>query len=152
MLAAFAALWVALKAPKMAASYAEQYRRETAVADEVRALQVQVFRALMKGRSEMLNQDTRAAINLIEAAFPNEPEVRAKRRMFTKAANAQPFESSALVEAYLSLLEAVTRAVGLNSQINRFDIESGYYPRALGILDEAAISEAMAKIAKEGGN
>lgn len=67
--------------------------------------------------------------------------------MFTKASGADPFDSNALVQSYLALVEAVTDAVGLGDQIDRFDIESGYYPRALGMIDEAALAEAAARIA-----
>lgn len=147
MIAAFAAVRIAWKAPQLAASYAEKYRRETAALDEQRMLQVWVFRALMKGRAEIVHQDTRAAINLCEAAFPQDSKVRAARRMFTKASGADPFDSNALVQSYLALVEAVTDAVGLGDQIDRFDIESGYYPRALGMMDEAALAEAAARIA-----
>lgn len=145
--AAFLALRIASKAPKLAASYAEEFRRESARIDEERALQIYVFRCLMKGRSEIVHPDTRAAINLCEAAFPDDPRVRAARRMFTKASLADPFDHDGFVKAYLSLLESVTVAVGLGDKIDRFDIESGYYPKALGILDEAAIADASAKLA-----
>ncbi len=69
MFAAFVAAFVAAKAPKLAAEYAESYRRKSAESDEMRAFQIYVFRALMKGRSEIIAQDTRAALNLVEAAF-----------------------------------------------------------------------------------
>jgi hypothetical protein len=143
---AIAAVVIANRAPKLAASYAEQYRRETAQLDEARNFQIQVFRALMKGRAEIVAVDTRAAINLAEAAFPTDHQVRAARRLFTKAASANPFVPGDLANAYMSLLEAVTNAVGLGEKIDRFDLESGYYPEALGRLDEAALAEALAKI------
>ncbi|MGE8136015.1 hypothetical protein ACQKO5_20635 [Novosphingobium subterraneum] len=38
-------------------------------------------------------------------------------------------------------------AVGLGDKIDRFDIESDYYPKASGKLDEAAIADAERKIA-----
>lgn len=150
MIAAFVAAFVAARAPKMAAEYAERYRRKTAEADETRSFQVQVFRALMKGRAEIMAQDTRAALNLVEAAFPKHHGVRSARRMFTKAANAQPFVSEVMARAYLDLVQQVSNAVGYEADIDRFDVESGYYPRALGLLDEAAIAEAMRKIAEHG--
>lgn len=148
LLAALAALVIAAKAPRLAARYAEEYRRETAAADELRSLQTNVFRALMKGRKEILALDTRAAINLVEAAFPDESRVRNARRMFTKAADAKPFDAEAFVVAFLDLVQEVSIAVGLGDKIDRFDIESGYYPEALGKLDEAAIVDAELKLSK----
>lgn len=146
--AALLAVLIAWRAPEMAASYAEKYRRQTAEADEQRSLQLLVFRALMKGRSEILNQDTRAAINLVEAAFPKVPKVRAARRMFTKTAAADPFDAQAMIQAYIRLVEAVAEAVGLGDDVDQFDLESGYYPRVLGMMDEAAIADATAKLAQ----
>lgn len=147
MVAAIAAAVIAWKVPRLAAQYAEEYRRETASADELRQFQTWVFRALMKGRAEMLSSDTRAAINLVEAAFTKDPKVRGARRSFTKAANTLPYDEKLIVEAYLALVEAVSCAAGYGDHIDRFDIESGYYPRAMGLLDEAALAEAAAKIA-----
>lgn len=147
LLAALAALVIAAKAPRLAAKYAEDYRRQTAADDELRSLQSNVFRALMKGRKEILASDTRAAINLVEAAFPDHPKVRNARRMFTKAANATPFNADVFVQAFTELVQEVTVAVGLGDRIDRFDIESGYYPEALGKMDEAAIAEAELKLA-----
>jgi hypothetical protein len=147
MFAAFIAVWIATKAPRLAAKYAEEYRRETAAADEQRALQVHVARLLMKGRSEILSLDSRTALNLVEVAFPTDKAVRNARRLFTKAAQANPFSADNLVASYLSLIEVVAHAVGMED-IDRFDIESGYYPEALSRLDEAAIIEAERKIAE----
>ena len=152
MLAAFVAAYVAARAPKLAAEYAETYRRKTAEADEARAFQLMVFRALMKGRAEIMAQDTRAAINLVEAAFPKCPGVRSARRMFTKSATAQPFSSESMVVSYLDLVLKVACAVGYEADIDRFDVESGYYPTALGLLDEAALAEAMRRIADHGSD
>lgn len=148
LLAALAALVIAAKAPRLAAKYAEEYRRQTANADEIKSLQTYVFRALMKGRQEIMAPDTRAAINLVEVAFPNSPQVRNARRMFTKAANAKPFDAVSFVNAFGNLVQEVTNAIGLAEYIDRFDIESGYYPEVLGKLDEAAIVEAEAKISR----
>lgn len=148
LLAALAALVIAAKAPRLAAKYAEDYRRQTAASDELKALQTYVFRALMKGRQEILAQETRGAINLVEAAFPDHPKVRNARRMFTKAANAQPFDATSFVLAFSDMVQEVANAVGLGDKIDRFDIESGYYPAVLGKIDEAAIADAELKIAE----
>lgn len=148
LLAAVAALVIAQKAPRLAARYAEDYRKETAAADELRSLQTNVFRALMKGRKEILAQDTRAAINLVEVAFADVPKVRNARRMFTKAANASPFDAVVFLQAFTDLVQEVSVAVGLGDKIDRFDIESGYYPEVLSKIDAAALAEAEQKLAQ----
>jgi hypothetical protein len=65
MMAAIVAALIAAKAPRLAAKYAEDYRRENAKADEAARLKSLVFQALMKGRQEIMNADSRAAINLV---------------------------------------------------------------------------------------
>lgn len=145
---AIVAARIAWKAPELAASYAEKYRRETAEADELRTFQIYVFRALMKGRAEILAADTRAAINLVEAAFPHDKPVRVARRLFTRAFTSPSYDEKLIVTRYLDLVQAVAVAVGYGENIDRFDVESGYYPKAMGVLDEAALREAAAKIAQ----
>jgi hypothetical protein len=152
LFAAIAAAVIAFQTPKLAAQYAEEYRRKNAAIDEQRAFQQMIFRALMKGRNELASLDTRAAINLVEVAFPNDTKVRNARRMFTKAASAQPFQAERLIECFNSLIQAVAEAVGLGEAINRFDIESGYYPEVLGKLDAAALHDAEMKLAVQGPN
>lgn len=147
--AAVAAAVIAARTPRLAAQYAEEYRRTNAIIDEQRAFQLNIFRALMKGRSEIVAIDTRAAINLVEIAFPHNARVRDARRMFTKAANRQPFDSLYLFGCFNDLIEAVAEAVGLSEAINRFDIESGYYPEGLGKLDAAALHDAEVKLASQ---
>ena len=148
--AAIVAAVIAARAPKQAAQYAERYRRETARLDEQAAFQTYIFRALMKGRSEIANVDSRAAINLVEAAFPNDAAVRTAKRLFTRAADAQPFDAERLARCYLDLIAAVANAVDLGDVIDRADIEAGYYPVGLGKLDAAALLEAEKKLAEIG--
>ena len=145
LLAAIVAAIIALKAPRMAAKYAEEYRRENVKIDDQSKLQTDVFRALMKGRSEILAPDSRAAINLVEVAFPDNADVRNARRMFTVAARARPFDANQMVKSYFDLIESVSKAIG--ASVDRFDIESGYYPEALGKIDEAAVADAEMKLA-----
>jgi hypothetical protein len=68
--------------------------------------------------------------------------------MFTKAATAEPFDAEQLIARYLDLIASVAGALGLGDSIDRFDIESGYYPTALGKIDEAAIADAEKKLAE----
>jgi len=47
-------------------------------------------------------------------------------------------------------VQQVSDAVGYGADIDRFDVESGYYPRVLGLIDEANIAEALQKISHHG--
>ncbi|WP_448658303.1 DUF6680 family protein [Sphingomonas sp. CJ99] len=147
MLAAIAALIIAAKTPRLAAQWAEQYRRETAEADAKRQIQLNVFYALMKSRVEILNVDARAAINLVDVVFSDNLEVRSARNLFIQASLKEPFEPNVMVERYHQLIESVARAVGLGSAINGFDIRQGYYPEAMAKLDQAAVADAEARLA-----
>jgi hypothetical protein len=146
MLAATAALIIASKAPRLAAKFAEEYRRQHAAQEEKQKLRLNVFLTLMRYRAELLAADARAAINLVDVAFDDQPEVRSARALFMEAAGQEPSVPTTIVERYHALIEAVARSLQL--PIDGKDVRLGYYPRAAGRLDEAAIADAEEKIAK----
>jgi hypothetical protein len=146
-LAAIVAAWIASRVPK----WAEELRLASRRAEQQTDLQRIVLISLMKGRSAMLHQDTLAAINLLDVAFIDSPDVRAARLNFMQAAGSEPFSSERLVERFHALIIAVVRDMGLSAKITPADIQMGYYPRAMGRLDEAALAEAEEKIARRAG-
>lgn len=148
MLAAVAALVIASKAPKLAAQFAEQFRSRSATSEVVWRFQLQVFTALMAHRSEIMHPEARSAINTVDVAFAGFSEVRNARRLFIEATVAQPFDSTAIVERYHGLIEAVARALNLTDAISGFDVRAGYYPEAVAKLDAAAIADAEEKLAR----
>ncbi len=148
MLAACAALIVAAKAPRLAAKFAEEYRRQSAAEEDRQKLRLGVFSALMKHRSEILAPDARAAINLIDVAFADQPEVRNARRLFIEASLGEPTNPTTIVERYHAMIEAAARAVNLSETITGFDVRSGYYPDAIARLDAAALADAEEKLAR----
>lgn len=147
MIAAIAALVIAAKAPRLAAAFAEKYRRESAAEEERQKMRMLVFFSLMKHRVEVLAPDARAAINLVDVAFSDVEDVRDARRLFIQATVAQPYSATAIIERYHAIIEAVARALGYDS-IKGFDVRTGYYPEGVGKLDEAALVEAEEKIAR----
>jgi hypothetical protein len=147
MIAAIAALTIAAKAPRLAAKFAEQYRRQNAAEEERQRFRLNVFMALMKHRSEILAADARAAINLVDVAFADDLQVRNARRLFIEATTAEPYNATTIVERFHALIEAVTRAMDMGS-LTGFDVRSGYTPSYIVKLDEAAIVEAEEKIAR----
>jgi hypothetical protein len=147
--AAFAALWVAWRAPKIAAEFAEALRRQNQAADELQRFQMHVFTTLMRCRAEIVNVEARAAINLVDVAFPDNQEVRSARRLFFEAANSEPYNPERIIERYHALIEAVARATQLSPHITGFDVRAGYYPVAVSRMDEAALAEAEEKIARK---
>ncbi len=147
MLAAIVALIIASKAPRLAAIFADQYRKQSAAEEDRQKLRLAVVSALMKHRTEILAPDARAAINLVDLAFADQIEVRNARRLFIEATLAQQSNPTAIVERYHSLIEATVRALGLN-EITGFDVRSGYYPDAILKLDLAAVADAEEKLAR----
>jgi soluble lytic murein transglycosylase-like protein len=146
--AALAALRVAITSPERSARFAETYRSESKLADEQAALQRIVLASLMKCRAMILHQDALAAINLADVAFVNSKAVRDARNNFMSAAGEDPSQPVKIIERYHALIAAVVREMGLSDSITSTDIQGGYYPRMLGTLDDAAIADAEAKIAK----
>ena len=149
MLAAFAALIIAAKAPRWAAKFAEEYRQQNAAKEELQRFRMGVFSTLMAHRSEILAREARTAINLVDVAFAGVPGVRSARRLFIDATTSG--SSTNIVERYHALIEAVAREMDASEHLDGFDVRLGYYPIAAGKIDEAALIEAEEKIAKRAG-
>jgi len=145
MIAAFAALFVAIKAPKWAASYAESFRREHAKIDERDRLRMHTLLMLVRGRKQILHPDTVTALNIVDLAFSDEFAVRDAHRSFIRATNGGTSEQ--IVTNYYALVLAAARSVGLGEHFLSDDLHNGYYPEGLGKLDEAALAEAEQKLA-----
>lgn len=148
MSAAFTALVVAWRAPKMAAQFAESLRSQNEAATERTRLRFNVFLALMRHRRQILHPDAIGALNLIEIAFFDCQTVRAARDSFFRATLERPSKFDKIVERYHSLIDKVGAEVGFGGHIGPSDIQSGYYPDALGMLDQAALADAEEKIAR----
>jgi hypothetical protein len=148
MLAALTALRIAAKAPHAAAQFAEQFRRESAAADQKQQLRMHVLLNLVKCRNEIMHHDARAAINMVDVAFEDVPGVVDARRLFIEASKRQPFDAVLMIERYHALIICVARAMGVSETLSGQDFRDGYYPEALGKIDEAAIIDAEEKIAR----
>ena len=142
--AACVAAWIAGRVP----GWSEQIRTTNRISEQAADLKRVVLISLLKGRSALLHQDTLAAINLIDVAFIDAHAVRDARRNFIAAAGAEPFSADRLLERFHGIIIAVVREMGLSESITAADIQGGYYPRALGKMDEAALIDAEDKLAK----
>lgn len=132
----------------MAAQFAEDLRASNEVATERAKMRLLIFTALMKCRSQILHPDAIAALNMIEVAFPDSHAVRAARKSFIAATLEEPSLPVKIIERYHVLIDKVAAEVGFGGTVGPSDIQSGYYPSALGRLDEAALAEAEEKIAR----
>ena len=147
-LAAFAALLIARGVPKAAARWAELYRRQSETETERERLRMQVFTALIRCRSQLLHADAIAALNLIDLAFSDEKSVREAYQSFIQSTEKMPYNFEQIVERYHTIIDKISGALGMSDTITIFDIQKGYYPTALGKLDEAALADAEEKIAR----
>jgi hypothetical protein len=144
--AAIAAVVIATKAPRLAAEFAEEFRRQNSKTDERDRLRFHVLLMLVRGRKQLLHQDTISALNIVDVAFSDVPSVRGAHRLFVHATTSKTNEE--IVQAYHELTVEAARAIGLGDELSRADMLNGYYPIGLGQLDEAALAEAEEKIAR----
>jgi hypothetical protein len=79
---AVAALLIARKAPEAAGRFADQYRAQSAKSEERERLKLWTFTMLLKGRRQMLHQDTIAALNLVDFILHDDSAVRSAYRLF----------------------------------------------------------------------
>ena len=130
----------------MAAQFAEQLRTENQAAEERRRLKLFIFSTLMQCRSQIINPNSVAALNLIDVVFIDSKEVREAWKDFHNSTEAKPFSMMATVERYHAIIEKIARDLGLNQQITISDIRNSYYPSGLGDMDEAAFLETQDKL------
>ena len=147
-LAACVAVWAALRAPRLAAEFAERLRVQNQHIDEERRLQLGVFSTLMQFRRQPMNAHTTAALNLIDVYYINAAEVRHAWKHLYAAAVERPFSPERFTERYYGLLEKMARHLGLTDKISVTDIGTAYYSEAQGALDEAAILGAMDQLSR----
>jgi histone H3/H4 len=123
LLTALVAIVIAWRVPKLAAKFAEDYRRQHSAADEMQKLQFQFFLQLMAHRAEIAHPLARQAVNAVDVIFAGSPEVRNARKLFMSAVLEQPSNPTVIVERYHSLIEAVARAVGVSQVIGPWTSE-----------------------------
>ena len=144
--AAIGAFVVARRAPRAAAKFADQFRRESVPLEEREKLKTQVLLALLKGRSQLMHQDTIAALNVVDFVFHDEPDVRSSYRLFIEETYAGGADK--IIDRYRHLTASVAKSMGLGSTITEADMRLGYYPTALSKIDQAALADAEERIAK----
>jgi hypothetical protein len=103
----------------------------------------------MQNRAKIAGPDAVSALNVIDVVYCDSQDVRDAWRHFKAATVVDPISVEKIVERYLSLVEKMSRDLGLSRSISVADIESSYYPKALGHMDEAAYWEAQDKIRRD---
>lgn len=150
--AALCALIIAAKAPKWAARWAETYRSQSEKSNEREKLRTYILMTLLRCRKTLVHADALGALNMIDVAFHDCKAIREAHKSFIDATNAQPYSAQTIVERYHFLIDKIVQEMGFGDSISVFDIRNGYYPEALGRIDEAALADADEKIAKRDAN
>lgn len=148
LLAAVVAVVIAAKAPKLAARFAEDYRKDGAREDERARLRTTVLLMLLRGRRQLTAKETVEALNIVDFAFHDDVNVRSSYRVFIEATMRGGPEL--IVQKYQALTLSVAKALGYSDSITEADMALGYYPEVLGRLDAAALIDADRKLAEIG--
>lgn len=146
--AAGLAVWATFRAPRLAARFAEQLRVETQAELERRASKFNVFTILMTNRAAIASPASVMALNAIDVAFMDAPEVRAAWRRFHQSIIPENNLGHTTSERYLTIIERMAAHLGLSDQISIKDIETSYYPKSMSDADIAIMLETRHKIAQ----
>jgi hypothetical protein len=135
--AALSALFVAWKAPKAAAQFAEDIKSRNENSKYIQSQKMFIFSELMKARGVQITREAVAAFNLIDLVFLESTTVRDAwaelYSAYSKAGN-----HSGIVDDKLNfLLREMAADVGLSADLRPADLERYYYPNALANEDNA---------------
>ncbi len=125
------AVWAAFRAPRLAADFAEQLRKQTQAEERERQLKTQIFATLLQHRATIAYEQSVNALNMIPVAFKKSPQVRDAFDHFLTATEAKPADNSVIVERYLIVIEKIAHDVGLSEEISYKDIRRYYSPEIL---------------------
>ncbi|MBI1686850.1 DUF6680 family protein [Caulobacter hibisci] len=146
-LAACVAVWASFRAPRLAAQFAEQLRRDSAQSDEQRRLKMMIFTTLLQNRAHISHPDCVTALNLIDLAFIDDREVRDALAHFRAATDDTiRREGDRAAERFLVIIEKISRSLGMSDRITISDIRTPYYPTGLAELHEMQRLEMQDKL------
>lgn len=145
LLVAAAAVFAALMAPRTAWKLTRRSQEE----DAKRRDKVNIFGALMQNRHTPQSREAVAALNLIDIAFHDDPEVRRIWREYHgMISNPTFFENNIAIELtnqkLLELQTAMARA--LNFSIDQFDIARIYRPTWLAEEDHLTMLDRRTRL------
>lgn len=129
--AAIAAAVATWRGPLSAAKMAEELRRQSADAQEVRRIKLNVFAAVMQERAEIWAEESVRALNLIDVAFSDAICVREAWAELHQALNSNPMPNHVIDERIRKLLKEMATDLGLSSKLRQDDFGRVYFPNAL---------------------
>jgi hypothetical protein len=126
------AAYAAWKAPRSAASLAEQLREAGDKANEKRRLKLHIFATLMQERAAFYSLEAVRAFNLIDVVYYDCRKVRDCWAEFLESlAKDAAMPVHVQSERFRKLLEAMAEDLNLASQLRPDDFARTYYPTAI---------------------
>lgn len=139
-LAACCAVWATFDGPKRAAELAEKLRRKNQQIDAQLLEKHQILKTLMTYRGVMISQEAVNALNLIDVAFVDAPEVREAYQQFWNS-TAEQTAWELKVERYNAIIERIVRHLGTSDLIKTSDIQRTYHPDLHAKLNQVQMAE-----------
>lgn len=143
--ATIAAAVAAFRAPISAAEYAEKLRRVSAEEDNRRRIKLNVFGQIMQERADISQRDCVIALNLIDVAFYDAPEVReAWAELYQSLDGSRQVPGHVRDERLRKLLRAMAADLGLAENLRLDDFGRVYFPNTVAEENEVRRLERQA--------
>ncbi|MCV9941155.1 hypothetical protein OIU35_32815 [Boseaceae bacterium BT-24-1] len=144
-LATVSAAVAAYRAPIAAAEYAETLRRKSADDDNRRRIKLNVFGQIMQERADISQRDCVVALNLIDVAFYDAPDVReAWAELYQSLDSARQVPGHVRDERLRKLLRAMAADLGLADNLRLDDFGRVYFPNTVAEENEVRRLERQA--------
>lgn len=127
-----AAAWTAWKGPQKAAELAEELRKKSIDQDEKRRMRLWIFTTVMQFRASIWSSDCVRALNLIDFAFVDSPDVRRSWARLINAYEPQSGSSENEKRNHLrDLLDQMASTLSLKGLLADADFDRTYHPNAM---------------------
>lgn len=144
-LATVAAAIAAFRAPISAAEYAEKLRRVSAEEDNRRRIKLNVFGQIMQERADISQRDCVIALNLIDVAFYDAPDVRESwAELYQSLDGNRQVPGHVRDERLRKLLRAMAADLGLAENLRLDDFGRVYFPNTVAEENEVRRLERQA--------
>lgn len=144
-LATVAAAIAAFRAPISAAEYAEKLRRISAEEDNRRRIKLSVFGQIMQERADISQRDCVVALNLIDVAFYDAPDVRESwAELYQSLDSNRQVPGHVRDERLRKLLRAMAADLGLAENLRLDDFGRVYFPNTVAEENEVRRLERQA--------
>jgi hypothetical protein len=139
--AAIVAVRASFDAPKLAAAFSENLRRQSQMEDRKNISKMEIFTTLMKHRATIAYEPSVNAPNLIPVIFNDDKDVLDALDKFLNCAGNIPLCNNELTEKYRTIIEKISKSLGLSGDVSYKDIKHFYHPELLAKAHTIANAE-----------